>query len=156
MRGIHRLDVRIADVIGIGNLIDVPVLGQLLWRFRTDGVLRRGLSTAFAPGFRIPQQLVDDSRGMTYHALTVTSHASDDYLHQRSLPERLTPLGKPLLVIFGEQDQRWRPSSATLYDAVAGARVILLPGVGHSPILEDPSRTSALLLTFAQSVLSKK
>jgi pimeloyl-ACP methyl ester carboxylesterase len=138
----------------VGQLIDVPVVGQLLWRFRTDGLTRKGLSTAFTPRFEIPQQLVDDARGTTYHALTATSRASDDYLKQRPLPDRLTALGKPLLVIFGEQDQRWRSSSAALYRAVAGARVELLPGVGHSPIVEDPPRTAALLLTFISSVLS--
>ena len=148
-----RMDGFISDG-PVGQLIFVPVLGQLLWRFRTDGILRRGLSTAFAPGFKIPQQLVDDTRGMTYHSLTAASRASDDYLKQRPLPDRLAALGKPLLVIFGEQDQRWRSSSATLYRAVAGARVELLPGVGHSPMLEDPPRTAALTLTFASSVLS--
>ena len=52
------------------------------------------------------------------------------------------------------QDQRWRPASAAFYRAVAGARVELLPGVGHSPMLEDPPRTAALLRTFTSSVLS--
>jgi pimeloyl-ACP methyl ester carboxylesterase len=147
-----RMDAFISDG-PVGKLIDVPVVGQLLWRLRTDGIIRRGLSTAFAPGFTAPQQLVDDIRGMTYHALTATSRASDDYLTQRPLPDRLTPLGKPLLVIFGEQDQRWRSSSAASYRTVAGARVELIPGVGHSPMLEDPPRTAALLLTSTSSVL---
>jgi pimeloyl-ACP methyl ester carboxylesterase len=93
-------------------------------------------------------------RGMTYHALTAASHASDDYLQQRPLPDRLAGFGKPLLVIFGEQDQRWRSSSAALYRAVPVARVELLPGVGHSPMIEDPSRTAALLLNFTGSVPS--
>lgn len=145
-----------ADTSGgaVGQLLFVPVVGQLLWRVRTDGLLRKGLSTAFTPRFQIPQPLVDDARGMPYHALTAASRASEDYLKQRPLPDRLTALDKPLLVIFGEQDQRWRPSSANLYRAVAGARVELLPGVGHSPMLEDPPRTAALLLTFTSSVLS--
>ncbi|MET8161503.1 alpha/beta fold hydrolase [Sphaerisporangium sp. NPDC005289] len=146
-----RMDAFVSDG-PVGKLIDVPMVGQLLWRLRTDGIIRRGLSTAFAPGFTAPQQLVDDTRGMTYHALTATSHASDDYLTQRPLPDRLTPLGKPLLVIFGEQDQRWRSSSAASYRAVAGARVELIPGLGHSPMLEDPPRTATLLLTFTNSV----
>jgi pimeloyl-ACP methyl ester carboxylesterase len=90
---------------------------------------------------------------MTYHAFTATLRASHDYLKRGPLPDRLTALGKPLLVIFGEQDQRWRSSSAAEYRAVAGARVELLPGVGHSPILEDPQRTAALLLNFTSSVL---
>jgi pimeloyl-ACP methyl ester carboxylesterase len=139
----------------VGNLIFAPVLGQLLWRLRTDGIIRQGMSSAFAPGFKkIPQQLVDDARGMTYHALTATSHASDGYLQQRPLPDRLTDLGKPLLVIFGERDQRFPSSSADQYRAVAGARVELVPGAGHSPMIEDPRRTAALLFNFASSVLS--
>ncbi|MGW3788069.1 alpha/beta fold hydrolase [Micromonospora chokoriensis] len=146
-----RLDAFISDG-PVGKLVFVPVLGQLLWRLRTDGILRRGLSTAFAPGFHVPQQLVDDTRSMTYHALTATSRASDDYLSQRQLPDRLTSLGKPLLVIFGELDQRWRSSSATAYRGVAGAKVELMPGVGHSPMLEDPQQTTGLLLTFFSSV----
>ena len=148
-----RMDVFVSDGF-VGKLIDVPVLGQLLWRLRTDAIIRRGLSTAYAPGFKVPQQLVEDTRGMTYHALTAASHASDDYLNQRPLPDRLTPLGKPLLVIFGERDQRWPSSSAALYRVVAGARIEVLSGVGHSPMIEDPPRTAALLLSFADSVRS--
>lgn len=148
-----RMDAFISDGAA-GRLLFVPVVGQLLWRARTDGLLRKSLSTAFTPRFEIPQQLVDDLRGMPYHALTAASRASDDYLKQRPLPDRLGALGRPLLVIFGEQDQRWRSSSAALYRAVPGASVELLPGVGHSPMLEDPPRTAALLLTFSRSVLS--
>jgi pimeloyl-ACP methyl ester carboxylesterase len=148
-----RMDDFISDG-PVGQLLFAPVLGQLLWRLRTDGIIRRGLSTAFAPGFNIPQQFVDDTRHMTYHALTAASRASDDYLNQRPLPDRLAELGKPLLVIFGEQDQRWHSSSAALYRAVAGSKVELLPGVGHSPMTEDPARTDALLLSFVSSVLS--
>lgn len=148
-----RMDAFISDG-PVGKIIDVPVLGQFLWRLRTDSIIRRGLSTAYAPGFKIPQQLVADTRAMTYHALTATSHASDDYLRQRPIPDRLMALGKPLLVIFGEQDQRWRSSSAASYRTVTGARVELLPGVGHSPMLEDPQRTAALVLTFASTAPS--
>jgi pimeloyl-ACP methyl ester carboxylesterase len=34
-------------------------------------------------------------------------------------------------------------------DIVPGARVELLPGVGHTPMLEDPQTTGRLLLDFA-------
>jgi pimeloyl-ACP methyl ester carboxylesterase len=137
----------------VGNLLFVPVVGELIWRLRTDGIIRRGLASAFAPGYRAPQQVVDDTRGMTYHALTATSKGSDDYLNERPMPDRLAGLGKPLLVIFGEKDQRWHASSAALYEAVPGSKVEVLPGVGHSPMIEDPSRTADLLLGFTGSVL---
>jgi pimeloyl-ACP methyl ester carboxylesterase len=142
------LDAFISDG-PVGRLMFVPVVGQLLWRLRSDSVIRQAASTGFSrPGFEIPQELVDDVRGMTYHAFTTTSRSVDDYLEQRALPDRLMALGKPLLVIFGEEDRRWRSSSAAEYRTVPGAKVELLPGVGHSPMLEDPPRTAESLLAF--------
>lgn len=81
-------------------------------------------------------------------AFTATMRATRSYLEERALPDRLTALGKPLLVIFGEDDRRWRSSSAFDYRAVPGAKVELLPGLGHSPLLEDPPRTATPLLAF--------
>ncbi|GLY85809.1 alpha/beta fold hydrolase [Actinoallomurus iriomotensis] len=115
----------------------------------TDEQLRLFASTGFSrAGYQIPEELLDDARGMTHHTLTATMRATTSYLEQQALPERLAVLGKPLLVIFGEDDRRWRSSSAADYRAVPGARIELLPGLGHSPLLEDPPRTAALLLAF--------
>ncbi|MFF4571645.1 alpha/beta fold hydrolase [Streptomyces sp. NPDC001410] len=115
----------------------------------TDEQLRRFASTGFSrAGYKIPEELLDDVRGMTHHSLTTSMRATRSYLEQRALPDRLTVLGKPLLVIFGEDDRRWRSSSASDYRAVPGARVELLPGLGHSPLLEDPPRTATSLLAF--------
>jgi pimeloyl-ACP methyl ester carboxylesterase len=71
------------------------------------------------------------------------------YIAERSVPERLTALGVPVLVIFGAADPRWEPSSVHQYDAVPNARVEQLPGVGHLPMFEAPEPTSLLLLDFA-------
>ncbi|MCP2336520.1 alpha/beta fold hydrolase [Actinomadura rupiterrae] len=134
----------------VGHLLFVPGVGQLLWRIRTDRLVRKSLSSAFSrPGFAIPKALMDDVRRTTYHSLTATSRASDDFLKQRPIPDRLKPLGKPLLVIFGADDKRWRVSSANDYRAVPDAKIEVIPGVGHSPMLEDPAKTTALLLAFS-------
>ncbi|MEU3778661.1 alpha/beta fold hydrolase [Streptomyces sp. NPDC032472] len=115
----------------------------------TDEQLRRFASTAVSrAGYRIPEELLDDVRRMTHHTFLATMQAVRSYLEQGALPDRLAVLGKPLLVVFGEDDRRWRSSSASAYRAVAGAEVELLPGLGHSPILEDPPRTAARLLAF--------
>jgi len=78
--------------------------------------------------------------------------AATEYLAARPLPDRLTPLGKPLLVVFGELDRRWAPSSATDYEVVPGATVTMLAGVGHTPIVENPARTAAIVRDFADAV----
>ncbi|NDK22942.1 alpha/beta fold hydrolase [Streptomyces sp. TR1341] len=115
----------------------------------TDEQLRRFASTGFSrAGYRIPVELLDDVREMTYHTFIETMLATRSYLEQRALPDRLAVLGKPLLVIFGADDRRWRSSSAAEYHVVPGARVELLPGLGHSPLLEDPPRTATALLAF--------
>jgi len=143
-----RLDAFIAGGIA-GRLGSAPVLGSLLWRLRSDSLMRRGLHSGFSrAGYEIPQQLVDDVLGMTHHGFTATSRAAERYVTQRAMPDRLRAIGAPLLVIFGEEDHRWRSASAADYRAVPGARVELLPGVGHSPMLEDPQRTAAILRTF--------
>jgi pimeloyl-ACP methyl ester carboxylesterase len=119
------------------------------WPHLTDAQLRRAASTGFSrPGYQPPQQLLRDVRCMTHHTFNTTMQASSAYIQQQALPDRLAPLAKPLLVIYGEDDRRWRSSSAANYHAVPGARVEMLPGLGHSPNLEDPPRTAAPLLAF--------
>ncbi|MFC4121685.1 alpha/beta fold hydrolase [Nonomuraea zeae] len=115
----------------------------------TDEQIRQFASTGFSrAGYQVPQELLDEVRAMTLHTLTATMQGTSAYLAQQPLPDRLAVLGKPLLVIFGEDDRRWRSASAADYRIVPGAEVELLPGLGHSPILEDPPRTAAPLLAF--------
>ncbi|MFC9440462.1 alpha/beta fold hydrolase [Nocardia sp. NPDC057030] len=135
------------------RLLTTPLVGEALWQVRTDDLLRQALRGAFATDdVPIPQQFVDDLRGMTYHALVSTTAAGRDFLNERALPDRLTALGTPLLVIFGEQDRRWRPASSTdAYRTVPGATVRTLPGVGHSPLVEDPTGTAEIVLSFIRA-----
>ena len=145
------LDADISERL-LSRLLPVPGIGHLMWRLLTGALTRKAMTTGFSRGFDIPQQLVDDVRAMTYHAFTATSEAAVNYLQQRSLPKRLAVLDMPLLVIFGEEDGRCRSLFADEYRAVPGARVELLKGLGHSPMVEDPSRTAALLHVFTDSV----
>lgn len=115
----------------------------------SDEQLRHIAGSAFREGFPMPQELVDELRGIRLHAVAAAMGASLAYLGRRPLPQRLAATGKPLLVIFGDQDLRWRPSSFPDYRAVPGAQVEALPGAGHTPIVEEPARTAELMLAFA-------
>ncbi|MEV4313476.1 alpha/beta hydrolase [Actinocrispum sp. NPDC049592] len=121
------------------------------WPNLTDDQLRQAVASGFAPGYQIPQPFLDQVREMDLHVFAATSQAVSAYLNERGLPQRLARLGKPLLVIFGEQDLRWRPESAAEYRAVPGATIEMLPGLGHSPNLEDPPRTAVPLLAFTEN-----
>lgn len=126
-----------------------PAGPPVKWADLTDEQFRRMMRSGFSADYQIPQEYVDQFRAIDPAVFVAASQANCAYLDERSLTERLAPLGKPLLVIFGENDSRWRPSAADEYHAVPGATVLLLPGVGHSPNLEDPPRTAAPLLAFA-------
>ncbi|MEU7230253.1 alpha/beta fold hydrolase [Streptomyces chrestomyceticus] len=130
------------------RLMTTPVIGQVLWRLRSDSTIRDALSTAFTRNVPIPDQVIADVRGMTYRSLTATSEATHAFLKQQPVPDRLAHLGLPTLVIFGSQDRRWQPSSAQDYRRVPHARIEILDGVGHTPMFEDPDTTGALLHGF--------
>jgi pimeloyl-ACP methyl ester carboxylesterase len=134
------LDAFIAPQTGTVGLSQWPPSDEQIRQFASTGFSRAG--------YQVPSELLDDVRRMTLHTLTETMQATREYLEQQALPGRLAVLGKPLLVVFGEEDRRWRASSAADYRVVPGAQVELLPGLGHSPILEDPQRTAVALLAF--------
>jgi pimeloyl-ACP methyl ester carboxylesterase len=99
----------------------------------------------------VPDAFVEHAQKLTLRDLVETLRTAREYLEERSLPDRLTPLGLPLLVIFGVDDARWRSASASAYRVVPGARIELLPGVGHTPMMEDPETTGPLVREFAQT-----
>ena len=142
------LDAAIPDGLLV-RLLLARFPGRLLWRLRSEATIRKALSSAFTLRVDIPGAVIEAALGMTHRALAGTARGSDDYLRQQSLPDRLATIGVPVLVIFGAEDARYPSSSATAYREIPGARVELLPGVGHTPMLEDPQTTSKLLLEFA-------
>jgi pimeloyl-ACP methyl ester carboxylesterase len=123
--------------------------GPLLWHLKTRKSIRKAASTGFTRPVDIPDAFVDHVLGMTHRAFMGAMLAPVAYLGQQSLPDRLAALGIPVLVIFGADDKRWRSSSAAAYRVLPRARVELLPGVGHTPMMEDPQETGTLLLEFA-------
>ena len=125
-----------------------PPLGPLLWPRRSDAMIRRGISATTARPVDIPGDAVADLRNITYRRFRKILRRNAAYVAEQSVPGRLAGLGVPVLVIFGAADPRYEPSSAHQYDAVPNARVEMLPGVGHVPILEAPEPTSELLLGF--------
>jgi len=141
-------DAKIPDP-PLARLLNAPLAGRLLWRLKTEATIRNAARTAFTRPVDVPDAFIAHMQGMTYRSFTATMRGYWDYLSQRSIPDRVAALGLPVLVIFGGDDRRWRSSSAADYRAVPGARVELLPGVGHTPMVEDPQTTAKLLLDFA-------
>jgi pimeloyl-ACP methyl ester carboxylesterase len=138
---------------GTARVARLPVIGQALWRTAPDFMVRRNLEQAFAPGFEVPDRFVDDVRAMTYLAYRDSAEESDAYTDEGPLDQRLQDLGLPLLVVFGEQDQLYPArESLSAYAAVPGVETVLIAGAGHSPNVETPEKTAAILGRFVNSL----
>jgi pimeloyl-ACP methyl ester carboxylesterase len=127
-----------------------PVLGQAMSRILTDGGVRRALAQGFAPGYQIPERFVGDFRRLTYGAFKSAHEESVAYRTKRPTSERLAAIepAPPLLAITGSMDAIVPPPSVMRYDRVTGARIEIIEGSGHSPIVEKPERTLALIRDF--------
>ena len=128
----------------------LPVLGPATRTLASNGMVEQGLSDAFAPDFKVPHQFVSDFWKMTYTSYASTDRESHAYLEHESLDRRLAALGGlPVLALYGTRDKLVSPASERNYSSVPGAQVVAIPGAGHSPMVEKPHPTSALILEFA-------
>jgi pimeloyl-ACP methyl ester carboxylesterase len=130
------------------ELSTAPVIGPALWQVTPDSAIKDGLQVAFAPGYAVPDEFVDEFNRMTY-----TSYDSDgkegDYMKAEPLDHRIEGTRTPLLAIFGAEDQIYESKGAlAAYAKVPGAQTALIPGAGHSPNVEKPGRTATLILGF--------
>jgi pimeloyl-ACP methyl ester carboxylesterase len=137
----------------LAKLVFVPVVGEGLWRVKTDFATRKGLEVAFAPGFDVPDAFVEDVNEMTYSAYNRSARDSEDYAEEESLDKRVAASGKPLLVIMGAEEQIIDDPAERLAEyraTVPGTQTELIQGAGHSPNVEKPARTAALVLAFGE------
>jgi pimeloyl-ACP methyl ester carboxylesterase len=138
---------------GIGLAAEVstaPIIGPALWQVTPDFAIKEGLEVAFAPGYEVPDEFVEEFNRMTY-----TSYDSDDgegnFMDEEPLDRRIEKTGIPLLAIFGAEDQIYESKQAlAAYAKVPAAQTALIPGAGHSPNVESPARTAATVLRFAR------
>jgi pimeloyl-ACP methyl ester carboxylesterase len=145
------------DVGFIGELPFKPVLGEALWRIKPDFSIRDGLEVAFAPGFSVPDAFVEDVKRMTYTSYADSHDAFDDYTGEKPLPARAAATGKPVLAIMGAEEQiASDPRAALAAYRAAGAQTKLIQGAGHSPNVEKPAETAALVLGFDKAAQHAK
>ncbi len=131
-----------------------PVIGEFFWRVKPDFAVRKGLEVAFAPGFDVPGEFVEDVNRMTYSSYHDSPEGLDDYTQEEPLDQRVRESGQPLLVIMGAEEQIIDDPAERLAEyraTVPGAQTKLIADVGHSPNVEKPAETAALLLGFAAS-----
>jgi len=141
------------DSLGlVAKLGFAPVIGEFFWRVKPDFAVKKGLEVAFAPGFDVPDEFVEDVNRMNYSSYHDSPEGSGDYTDEEGLDQRMKESGKPLMVLMGADEQIVHDPAERLAEyrrTVPGVRTRLIAGSGHSPNVEKPAETAVLLLKFA-------
>lgn len=76
-----------------------------------------------------------------------------DDIRGDSVEERIAGLKTPTLIVFGELDRAIHPGAAEVYHKLLpNSQVIIMPGIGHLPMLENPQQTAHDYLVFNANV----
>jgi 2-succinyl-6-hydroxy-2,4-cyclohexadiene-1-carboxylate synthase len=105
----------------------------------------------FAGVRRLPAEVQSDLRRIRL-AQTAEGLASSLRLAgqgaQEPLWARLATIRQPTLVLVGEEDRRYREEGREMVAALPAARLVVVPGVGHTVHLEAPSLFLTHVLAF--------
>ncbi len=154
---------RVTHLVLIGasglQVPDQPI-GDLFWeaqpRNGTDySGMRRllfGRDDAAEAVALFPDSRVDMGRELTrYKTMRFASRIgfNPPYFYDRHLRRRLHRYGGPSLVLWGEDDRMVPRAHGEAYaEGLAGAELHVISGAGHSPQVERPAETAALISTF--------
>lgn len=113
-------------------------------------LLRGATAPAFADPAKLSEELLD-----RYHAMMLAPGVRRAILERmaRHALERPEPflrrIEAPVLLLWGDQDRMVPAAHAADYEReLRDARTVILPGLGHVPMEEDPARSIAPLRAF--------
>lgn len=128
------------------KLLHKPVIGPIAWNLMSPGAAKKGLASAFAPGYTVPDLFARDLKATGLKKFMQATQSLLDYLEAEPLVERLKKLDVPVQIIFGEQDLRVQSYPYEELNAEE-ADVRTIPEAGHTPIWETPEIVVDYLLS---------
>jgi pimeloyl-ACP methyl ester carboxylesterase len=132
------------------RIATLPVIGHAISRVTPDSAVRDQVDLAFADGTDVPEVLYDDPKRATFNSFSGARAGNRDYRDEEPLDERLAGSGIRLHVVFGSEDELVDAKGAEAWRSVPGARIAVLPGAGHSPIVERPGQMARIIAEFAR------
>jgi 3-oxoadipate enol-lactonase len=131
----------------------VGVLGKLGMRLVMPKVMRIMFSRTFLQDpAREADRRLWRQRGMENHPRGIT-RALGGVIERKPIYAELGKIAVPTLVVVGDEDVATVPAKAErIAAAIAGARLVVIPGAGHTSSVEQPDLVNAALEGFLASV----
>ncbi|WP_234807032.1 alpha/beta fold hydrolase [Mycolicibacter minnesotensis] len=135
----------------LGNVVCWPVLGPSVDQLRrSETIDQSSLQTGFAADFPIPAFAYRSLKRMTHNALCDAKTAGR-INEQRAVADRLAALGKPVLVVWGENDVLTPTAPNVERYRAAGLQPVVIAGSGHSPLVEKPDEFISAINQFTRT-----
>lgn len=81
-----------------------------------------------------------------------TVRAVQGVIERDGVYEQLGRIRTPTLIIVGDQDKATVPAkSERMHAAIAGSKLVVIPGAGHSSSIEEPAAVTAAIEAFLRS-----
>ena len=139
----------LVETPALAGLACTPVIGPAVDRLRSvDAVTDSSLQTGFAADYRVPPLAHRSLRAARRTPAYVDSGDQND---EQTAADRLAGLGKPVLVVWGERDVLTPTAANVERYRKAGLTPTIIPGVGHSPMVEAPGEFVNAITEFIQS-----
>ena len=116
-----------------------------------EGAVREIARTAYGP--QAPEEMIERGVETLSRASRETLEADFRACNAFDVRDRLGELRVPLRILCGGADRLTLPRFAEkLAEAVAGSKLLLVPGAGHLLMIERPDEVNAELTAFADEV----
>ncbi|MDG5482517.1 alpha/beta fold hydrolase [Mycolicibacterium gadium] len=140
-------EMSLAEMPALAGLACAPVIGQAIDRLRSvDVVTNSSLQTGFADGFAVPPLAHRSLERLTHPALCYAR----DQDGEPAAVDRIARLEQPVLVVWGERDVLTPTAVNVQRYRQAGLTPVVIPGSGHSPMVEAPGEFVNAITEFIQ------
>jgi pimeloyl-ACP methyl ester carboxylesterase len=140
-------EMSLAEMPALAGLACAPIIGQAIDRLRpVDAISDSALQTGFASDFAVPPLAHRSLEQLTHSGLC---HARG----QDGAPaavDRIARLQQPVLVVWGERDELTPTAANVERYRGAGLTPVVIPGSGHSPMVEAPGEFVNAITEFIQ------
>lgn len=140
-------DADMVETPALAGLACTPIIGPAVDRLRPlDAATDSSLQTGFAADYPVPP--------LAHRSLEQLTHAgvchSGEQGNEPVAADRLAALNKPALVVWGERDVLTPTQPNVERYRRAGLTPVVIPGVGHSPMVEAPGAFLSAVTAFIQ------
>lgn len=140
-------EMNLAEMPALAGVACAPIIGQAIDRLRpVDVITDSSLQTGFADGFAVPPLAHHSLERMTHPGLC---HARGQDGEPAAV-DRIARLKQPVLVVWGERDVLTPTAVNVERYREAGLTPVVIPGSGHSPMVEAPGQFVNAITEFIQ------